>query len=304
MITYRFRARTNETAQIIEAPRPGVWIDVDHMNESDISSLVEVHQLDGGVLSDAQDFFEVPRFEHEKGVSYFFTRFPVASGSSSTAPILIAVGKDFVLTSVIERPAFLEKIIDSPDIFTTQKTKFFLQMINAITQEYTRVFGSLRKEVHRTRMNVRDVSERSIEQMVHLEYTLNEFVTALIPTNEALQRLLAGSYVQFYEADVDLVEDVQLANSQLIEGAKNSLTTIQNIRSAHAALVSNQLNKVVRTLTALTMLFTIPMVVASLYGMNIPLPLSAHDNAFWIIMIIIASFMGAAIYIIRRNAWI
>lgn len=309
MITYRFRSRTDEGMQTITTSRPGVWVDVDHMTERDSSTLVAAHALDEGVLADAQDFFEVPRFEHESGISHFFTRYPTSTtidvdGDASTAPILIAVGPDFVLTSVINRPQFLDKLVQSSDVYTTQKTKFFLQIISAITQEYSRMFGAIRKEVHRNRMNVRDVSERSIEQLVHLEYMLNEFVTALVPTNEALQRLLAGSYLQFYDADLDLLEDVQLANSQLIEGAKSSLKTIQNVRSAHAALVSNRLNKVVKTLTALTMLFTIPMVVASLYGMNVALPLGSYTHAFTVIIVVIVGLVGIGVYIFRKNDWI
>jgi magnesium transporter len=306
MIIYRFRSRASEALQVLEEPRPGVWIDVEEIGDQDAERLIKTHGLDAGMLADARDFFETPRLDHEEGVSYFFTRYPTSleASGSSTAPILIAIGADFLLTSVSKRPPFLEKLKGSTDVYTTQKTKFFLQIIAAVTQEYTRVFNSVRKEVSRTRMNVRDVSERSIEQLVHLEYTLNEFVTALVPTNEALQRLLAGSYVQLYEADVDLVEDVQLANAQLIEGAKSSLKTIQNIRSAHAALVSNRLNKVVRTLTALTMLFMIPTTVGALYGMNVALPFDSHVNAFWILVVFTSGLTVAAAYVFRQNEWL
>lgn len=51
------------------------------------------------------DFFKVPRFEKERSVSYFFTRYPFDERDEDigTAPLMIAIGESFVLT-VMQRP--------------------------------------------------------------------------------------------------------------------------------------------------------------------------------------------------------
>lgn len=285
--------------------REGVWVEVVAPTEEDVQLLVRERGLEEGHLRDAQDFFEAPRLELEDGTPYFFTRFPAhIEGETTTAPILIAVGENYVLTVMHERPDWLDKSVQRSDVITTQKAKFFLQLIAAIEREYTRVFTGVRREVRRARLTVRDVSESAIEQSVQMEYALNEFVSALVPTNSALQSMTSGKHLQFFEEDLEMVEDVQLSNAQLIESAKNSLKTIQNIRTAHAALVSNRLNKVVRTLTALTILLTIPTIIGAFYGMNVRLPLQDSVYAFPLVVVVTLGVMGAVAHLFARNKWL
>ncbi len=304
-LRYRFKSKEDATFKEVQDFCAGVWIEVVAPTEEDVQVLVVKHGLEEGHLRDAQDFFEAPRLELEEGTSYFFTRFPAQiEGETTTAPILIAIGDDFVLTVMHERSEWVDKMTQRLDVYTTQKAKFFLHIIAAIEREYTRVFTGVRREVRRARLTVRDVSESAIEQSVQMEYALNEFVSALVPTNSALQAMTSGKHLQFFEEDLEMVEDVQLANAQLIESAKNSLKTIQNIRTAHAALVSNRLNKVVRTLTALTILLTIPTIIGAFYGMNIPLPLQTSVYAFPLVVVATLGVMGAVAHLFVRNRWL
>lgn len=304
-VTYRFKSRRDEALKELEAPKAGVWIDAVQLSTEDIKTLVDKHDLDDGHLTDAQDFFEAPRLEQEGKITYFFTRYPAeVGGEMTTAPILIVVGEDFVLTALHGAPQWYEKLRTRSDIITTQKTKFFLQILRAIEREYTRVFTGVRRNVRKARLSVRDVSEKTIEQSVQLEYALNEFVSALVPANVALQQVIAGKYMPLFEDDLELVEDVQLANSQLIESGKSALKTIQNIRSAHSTLVSNRLNQVVRILTALTILLTIPTIIGTLYGMNVPLPLQDSPIIFPIIMGIIVCSVSAVSYVFIKKRWL
>jgi len=303
--TYQFKTRRDEALNNLEVPKAGVWIHTVRLTAGDIVVLVEKHGLDEGLLKDAQDFFEAPRLEQEEGVTYFFTRYPARiDGEMTTAPILIAVGPDFVLTAVQEKPQWLARLEGQKDVVTTQKAKLFLQILRAIEREYTRVFNDMRREVRRARITVGDVTERAIEESVQLEYALIEFVSALVPANSALRQVITGKYLTLYEDDLELVEDVQLSNGQLIESAKNALKTIQNIRSAHATLVSNRLNKVVRILTALTILLTIPTIVGTLYGMNVPLPFQDSQYMFPGIIVFVAIAVAGASYLFVRNKWL
>lgn len=305
MITYRFRTKTDEALKRLDAPRAGVWIDVSEITEEDVGILVKRHGLDADFLNDARDFFEAPRFEYEDGIAYLFSRYPeTMEGENTTAPILVAAGPSFVLTVVSQRPVFLDKAASSKHIFTTQKTKLFLQLLSTVTTEYTRVITKIRRDVRRQRMHVSSVTEKTIEQSVHFEYTLNEYVSALVPTNIALSRALTSKHFELYEEDEDLLEDVQLANNQVIETAKSTLKTIQNLRDAHSTIVSNRLNKTVKTLTVLTILLTIPTIVASLYGMNVPVPGGSNPYAFILIVVAIIIAMALAWYAFLRNRWL
>ena len=82
------------------------------------------------------------------------------------------------------------------------------------------------------------------------------------------------------------------------------LKSIQSIRNAHQIIFNNDLNKTIKLLTSFTIIMTIPTIIASLYGMNISLPLSDHPVAFGIIMLIIFGLSILGIVIFRLLRWL
>ena len=95
-----------------------------------------------------------------------------------------------------------------------------------------------------------------------------------------------------------------IANSQLVDSARSVLKTIQNIRTATEAILTNKLNATIQTLTILTIILTIPTVVASLYGMNVPLPLAENPMAFWMILVFIMLTVSAVVLVFKKGEWL
>jgi Mg2+ and Co2+ transporter CorA len=82
------------------------------------------------------------------------------------------------------------------------------------------------------------------------------------------------------------------------------LNTIQNVRSATEAILANNLNTTIKTLTVLTILLTIPTIIASLFGMNVPIPLADTPHAFWAVVGIILASVGFVVWYFRKNEWL
>jgi magnesium transporter len=68
------------------------------------------------------------------------------------------------------------------------------------------------------------------------------------------------------------VEDIFLSNGQLIETVRSTLRYVVNIRDAYSNIMTHDLNRVMKILTALTIILTIPTMIFSFYGMNVNLP--------------------------------
>ena len=107
-----------------------------------------------------------------------------------------------------------------------------------------------------------------------------------------------------FNEDRELMEDLLIANNQLVESAQSILKTIQNIRSATEATLTQNLNYTIRILTATTVILTIPTLVSSLFGMNVKVPLQDHPYAFWLILVLIIACVGLTIHFFMRNRWI
>lgn len=308
MINYYFRTVKDETIKELGEPRTGVWVHVVDPNEEDVAKLVELFRLDGDIVKDATDFYEVPRMEKSDGATYYFTRYPYndQQQGNATAPILIIVGETFVMTIALrDVPQFRKFISGERPVFTTQKAKFFIQIMSIFTRSFDRELRRFQKAVNKDRIRLRSIGPKDIERLVGYETKLNGMVDALIPTNIWLQKVTnTGGQIQMYSEDVEMMEDLVIANGQVVNSARSVLTTIQNIRGAIEAIMTSRLNNALRVLTVLTILLTVPLVIASLYGMNVALPLQDNPYAFFVILTFSVVLLLSLVAFFRKNDWL
>jgi len=307
MITHYFKTVKDSELKTLETIRTGVWTHVVAPTDEELEAVVGEYGLDESIVVDVKDFFEVPRMEKSGSATYFFTRYPFDEKDEdiNTTPLLIVMGESFVLTiSMRVVPQFDTFIAGKIEIQTTQKAKFFIQIMDVLTKSYEHELTHLRKAVHSNRSRLRKIGNNEIEKLVNYEHELNDMIASVVPTNVWLQQVTGGNYMQLFNEDVELMEDLMIANNQLIDSAKSILKTIQNIRTATEAILTNKLNTTIQTLTILTIILTIPTVIASLYGMNVPLPLSGNPLAFWMILVFIMFVVLTVIVVFKRGDWL
>ncbi|MDA8596788.1 hypothetical protein N9L26_00440 [Candidatus Pacebacteria bacterium] len=307
MITHYFRTLKDSELKSLASSRSGVWTHVVAPTEEELASLVTEFALDESIIEDSKDFFEVPRFERSQGVSYFFARYPSnkVKEDVDTAPLLIVMGETFVLTvAQMEVPSFAAFISGKQEIVTTQKTKLFLELVGAITRSFESRLVRTRRGVQKDRARLRAIGPREISRLVQHEHELNDLLAAVVPMNDWLRQVTQRNYFPMYDDDRELVEDITIANGQLIDSSRSILRTIQNVRSASEAILASNLNTTIKTLTVLTILLTIPTIVASLYGMNVPLPLMNHPQAFWLVAVFIAMAVSLVVWYFKRVNWL
>ncbi len=306
MITYYFRTIKDEALKQVESIRTGIWVHVVAPTEAEITQLIKDFVLDEDIIEDAQDYFEVPRLERSQGASYFFTRYPYTDQKegTDTAPLLVVMGESFVLTLALREVPSFKKLIDGTEsVVTTQKAKLFIQIMDVITQAYDTESMRLRKAVQKDRVRLSKIGPREIERLVGYETRLNTMVDALTPTNSWLQQVPKGNYMQLFSEDIEMMEDLVIANNQVMNSARSILKTIQNIRSSIEAIMTSRLNNSLRILTVVTILLTVPMVIASLFGMNVPLPFEKSPYAFFGILAGSLSLIGIFVFFFRKNGW-
>jgi len=102
--------------------------------------------------------------------------------------------------------------------------------------------------------------------------------------------------------DRDMIEDAIIENKQAIEMTNIYSNILSGMMDAFASIISNNLNVVMKILASVTVILTIPVWVASIYGMNIDLPLQDSSYAFPTILggSVILSLIGAVIFIKKK----
>lgn len=307
MITHYFRTVKDPELKKIEGMRNGVWIHAESPTEVELFQLTEQLNLDTSILEDAKDFFEVPRLERSEGLVYFFTRYPYNEQTEDidTAPLLVVMGESFVLTVALRPVPQFEAIWSNKiQVHTTQKTNLFIQLMEVITRSFERQLIGLRRAVHRDRVQLRKIGNKEILRFVNYEQRLNDMVAALLPTNVALQQVMNGHYFQIFEEDREVMEDLRIDNMQAVDSARTLLKTIQNVRTASEAILANSLNNRIKTLTVLTILLTVPTIISSLFGMNVPLPFAEQPLAFAFVIFIIIGLVTIGVWYFKKHEWL
>ena len=98
----------------------------------------------------------------------------------------------------------------------------------------------------------------------------------------------------------DLVDHIEKIWSSLEEQKE----VVDGLNEANLALVNTLTNDVVRVLTVITVIFLPLTLIASLYGMNVPLPFMESEYAFEIILGFMLALLTLMVFFFRKKHWI
>jgi magnesium transporter len=297
--------RTVHDRALRETPdiHTGEWIRVEKPTDAEIDEVATKLSLDATLMRDALDPFEAPRFEVVGDATYIFLRYPYSENPPGTAPLLIIITKSTVVTVAPGTPSFLERFSSGAVTFyTTQKTKLLILFIAEISARYTASMTAIQRLVNRRERRIEEMTENDIIEFAANEGAVNTFLDALVPQGNVLAKLAVGKTLPIFENDRELLDDATLHTSQLIELGKSILKTMENTREAHTAISTQQLNRVIKRLTALTILVTIPNIVTGFYGMNVLLPGAGGHNDAWVILAaIVVSVLGIGAFFLKKG---
>ena len=179
----------------------------------------------------------------------------------------------------------------------------FLLLLSEVNSVYGKFLNDIQRRVRSTSVSIDRIRNNDIVQFVNFESIINDFISALTPTNDALQSILHGKTMPFRKDEVELLKDIILSNDQLLKTSVSSNKMIVNISNAYSTILTNNLNHIIKLFTVLTIVLTIPMVIASFYGMNVRLPLADHASAFWIVVLITAVISAVSLGIFIAKRW-
>lgn len=306
MIKYFYKSLRTQTMQELPEAKRGTWVYVEGPSQRELESLAESYKLELGLLQDALDEEEMPRLEKEGSDTYIFVRFAYknADGIIATAPLLfIFAGNVLITISLVRLPSLDRFMGGSFEFATTQRAKLLLQVLHQIVVQYDGYINSTSKQIKyiRSRLRGHEIRNQDFVDFVTIEDELNEFLSALQPTNATLRRLLVGKHVPLFEEDQDIVEDLLLNNEQSIEACNSNIKSIVNIREAYSSISSNNLNRTMKLLTLVTVIIAVLNLFYGMYGMNVELPGQHEPWMYSMIVVLSVATVVIGMWYARRK---
>lgn len=306
MLEIYFKAARANEFQRVEDFQPGSWIYAKEATLEDLTKIAEITGIDINDLRDSLDKFELPRIEQIDGNLLFFVRHPGnAETGLYTETLAMILTNNFVIAISPHRSEIIENFIaTNTSLGTAQKAKLVLSLLLKITQEYTNSIKRVRASILGAEEPPSVVDSNSIIVLTKNEEILNQYLTSLVPMRNLLETIATGRYMNFYEADLDLLEDIMIAMHQSEDVCNVNIKSIRSLRDSYHIIFTNDVNRTIKFLTAVTIIVTIPTIIASIYGMNITLPFQDKPHAFLLVMGItfFASIIAVALF--RRKSWL
>ena len=267
----------------IQEPQDGCWIALTNPTATEIFEISEQFQIEVDDLRAPLDEEERSRIEVEDTYTLVLVDVPMIEERNDkdwygTIPLGIIVTDKMIFTVCLEDTQVLTRFMEGRvrNFFTYMKTRFILQILykNAsMFLHYLRIIDKKSEEVEEKLQE--STKNKELIELLELEKSLVYFTTSLRSNEMVLEKLLKVERIKQYPDDTDLLEDVIIENKQAIEMAEIYSSILSGTMDAFASVISNNLNIIMKVLTVITILMTIPNIVFSFYGMNVqdmPLP--------------------------------
>ncbi|MCU0422956.1 MAG: magnesium transporter CorA family protein [Bacteroidia bacterium] len=300
----------NGILQPIKQVEKDCWINLVAPSSGEIESMSAKLLIEPDLISDPLDADESPRVEQHKNCMLIVCRIPVQLSDNAdlpyiTVPLGIILKRDLIITICNRETELVQTFIEQrlKAHHTALRERFVLQLFLRSSILYLRYLKAINNKADDIQLLLHKATRnRELLQLLSLEKSLVYFTTSLKSNELMMMRLQKLSLLSnIREVEKELIEDVVIETKQAIEMSNIYSNILSNMMGAHSSIISNNLNITIRFLTSVTIILSLPILVASLYGMNVDLPLQHTTYAFWYVMGIAIGLSGLGVMYFRKK---
>jgi len=279
--------KTVNRLERIDTIIPDCWINLSSPTEDELRKVEEALHVPPEFLRYPLDEEERPRIDVDEDndhvliiADFPYIRREGAIAKYETQPVGIVLSGKCLVTISLREASVLDQFKTSRvrDFITGYRTRFTFQIMFAGAKDYLKLLRFMDKTIETAEVQLRkSISNKELFKLMELGKSLIYFSTSLKSNEAVLEKLMRGKFVKNYEEDEDLLEDVIIEYKQALEMANIYASIINGTMDAYASIISNNLNVVMKFMAAMTIVLSVPMVVTSFFGQNIPLPFDLAD---------------------------
>lgn len=288
----------------------GCWVALTDPSATELLEISERFVIDIDHLRAPLDEEERPRIEIEEEYTLIIVDVPSLEERNEkdryvTIPLAIIIANNAIITICLEETSVLKGFMDGRvrDFYTYKRTRFILQILyrNAtVFLQHLRIIDRRSEEIEK-KLHI-STKNRELIELLELEKSLVYFSTSLRANEVVLEKLLRSRSIKQYPEDTELLEDVIIENKQAIEMSAIYSGILTSMTESFASIISNNLNIVMKFLATVTIVLSIPTMIASFYGMNVKgIPAANNGNGFIIVTIAAFVITGIVAFLLAKK---
>ncbi len=283
----------NQKTIAIDTPENGAWVNVlPPLKLEEFTELSEGLDIPIDFLTDSLDIDERSRFEEEDNVKLIVMKTPTENNSFNdsdafyiTIPICIILTHNQIVTvNSFENPAIKKFLSTFQNRHPDKKNMMVLKVMEKIVQNFMEHLKEINQRRNMLEQKLYSASRNEyLLQLMRIQKSLVYFVTALRSNEMLMMKMARTNFLGLTEDEKEFLDDLIVDNSQALEMANIYTNILSSTLDAFASIIANNQNEVVKRLSVITIVLTFPVLIASLFGMNVPSGFEESKYAFYIV---------------------
>lgn len=279
----------------------GSWIRLVNPSADEIRTICISTGVPEDFIRAALDEEERSRIEVEDDCMLVLTNMPVMRGPDNydTLPLAMILTPENLITISLEETAILPCPQNGAAMSsqytqynTSKRTRFLFQILYKNATFFLRYIHQINRQTDEIERHLRkSMNNAEVFQLFDMEKGLTYFTAALRTNGIVLDRLLrlrkSGNLkhlLPLFEEDEDILEDAIIENRQALEMVQMYSDILSGMMDAFTSVISNNLNQVMKFLASITILISVPTMIASFWGMNVGVPYLDRSEGFWFVV--------------------
>ncbi len=301
-----------ELPGLVEAENVDLWVDLEAPTEEEskiLSTVFGFHELaiedciavdiEEAKIDNYEDYlflvFHSVVFNHEK-LTFDFNELDIFFGvkyvvTYHSRPIL-AINQ-------------LRRRLDRDIGFMSQGTDEILHAImDGIVDNLGRSFKRMERAIYKLESEIlSDASQRTFNDLFRMRRGLINLRRILAPAEEVVEDLGSTEYDLIQEENRVYFQDVH-DHMSTIQGLLGSyMEMVGGTMDTYVSLTSHRMTSVMKTLTIVSFIMLPLTLIASLYGMNLNLPLQGESYGFYVVVALELIIAGILLWYFKRQNW-
>jgi len=289
------------------------WVNIEPPTERETEYLAQnypFHPLD---LDDCLSRIQRPKIDEYKDYLFLVFHFPVFSTEArvtSPSQLSVFIGEKYLITlhkgklkplvklfreCQIDEESRQENFSQGPGYLlyriVDRLVDYCLPILNKIVDNIEEVEDNIFSEDTRGAVKEISVLRRDIISFRRIIWPMRAVIGSLEPKIRRFTKMDMAVYFGDTVDHVDKIWDALDEYKEIIEG----------LNDTHNSLATNRTNNAMRMLTVIATILLPITVVASLWGMNIPLPFQNSSYSLLFVFLIMAVIIGGMLYFFRRK---
>lgn len=294
MVKY-FINKDHKTVEI-DAPVTGAWINISPpLKQEEFSFLSEKLDIPLDFLTDSLDIDERSRYEEEDNVRLIVLKTPTENNSFNdsdayfiTIPICIILTHNQIVTvNSFENPAIKNFLNTFQNRNSDKRNMMVLKIFEKIVKDFMEHLKAINQKRNLLEQELYSANKNEqLLQLLRIQKSLVYFVTALRSNELLFMKLVRTDFLLLNAEEREILEDLIVDTSQALEMANIYTNILSSTMDAYASIIANNQNLVLKRLAVITIVLTFPVLIASLFGMNVPNGFESSPYAFYIVAVL------------------